>query len=349
MRGITKIVFMANDDRPQGGMTDRFRAMTALYKICKECGFQFKINHTVPFDLSDYLHPNYDWKISENQIQENKEKSVSLSYFEGWWAVESKQYSDTIQYAGRLTCKEVITILKDLSASYEYILFYTNMSFFQKEYGCLFNELFHLSTELQDVIDFHRNKMNNDYFTAVFRFQNLLDDFDEFSEFPTLPAELQEVFIQQNINHLIKIHKRNKDRKILVCSDSVRFRNAAAMYDFVYTIGEKRQHTCNSKIEKQSVLLSFVDYFLISYSSKVFLIVDKVKNKNKKYQSYRSQFPYWASRHRNVDYVVIDYRIKEALKQIMKKIVPLILREYSIKFMGLTKFYKKTVFSYFAC
>ena len=180
-----------------------------------------------------------------------------------------------------------------------------------------------MSPILQSAVDLHRKNMNDSYLSATFRFQELLGDFDEHDDgFQTLPEELQEPFIRKNIKHLIDIHKRNKKEKILLCSDSEKFRNAAAKYDFVYTIDGERQHLNIPKMDKKYALLSFVDYFLISYSKKSFLVVDEIKGEKEKYEMYRSGFPLWASRQRNVKFAIKDYRassIKTTIKSAMPR------------------------------
>jgi hypothetical protein len=299
---------MANDARPKGGWADRLYGITTLYKICKLYGFRFKINFTVPFDLSAYLHPRYDWKISEDEITRNKAKSVSISSFATGIALP--MYADTLQHHD-LDFKELCVVAEKLSKNYEYILFHTNKKYFGDDHRILFNELFDLSPELQNAIDFHRNKINNGYITAVFRFQSLLGDFDEnktHSIFPTLPVELQKIFIQRNINHLLKIHKSNSVKKILVCSDSEKFRDAAAMYDFVYTVGGKRRHMDVPYMEEHDVELSLVDFFMISYSDIIYLVLDGIKDNGTKYETYNSGFPRWASRLKNSKVILEDYR-----------------------------------------
>jgi len=284
-----------------------------LYKVCKLCGFRFKINFTVPFDLSVYLRPRYDWKISEDEISLNKEKSVTVSSFVTDIALP--QYADTVEYCG-LDFHGLYAVAKNFSKNYEYILFYTNRAYSGDDYGALFYELFDISPELQNVIDFHRNKINNGYVTAAFRLQSLLGDFDETCDkFPTLPVGLQDFFMQRNISHLIKIHEANKGKKVLVCSDSEKFINAAAAYDFVYAIDGKRQHSDVPEMEKQCALLTFVDFFMISYSDMVYLVIDGIKDKGIIYESYNSGFSRWASRLRNIKFIIMDYRPFAKLKK----------------------------------
>jgi len=305
----TTIVYMANDARPKGGLADRLYGIVTLYKICKLHGFRFKINFTVPFDLSAYLLPRYDWKISEDEIALNKAKSVSVSSFAADAPVP--EYADTEEYP-ELDFDGLCAVIENYSKDYEYILLYTNRKYCAGDYGALFDELFSLSPALRDAVDSHREKLNYEYPAAVFRFQCLLDDFDEHTggnRFPTLPARLQDAFIQRNINHLIKIHNSNKGKKILVCSDSVRFRNAAAMYDFVYAVGGERQHINIPKMENQYAMLTFIDFFLISYSGTAYLVLDGIKDNGIKYETYNSGFPRVASYLKNVKFILMDYRL----------------------------------------
>ncbi|MCL2689184.1 MAG: hypothetical protein FWE57_04985 [Chitinispirillia bacterium] len=300
---------MANDTRLKGGWADRLCGIITLYKICKLYGFRFKINFTTPFDLSIYLHPGYDWKISEDEITQNNANSRSISSFVT--GIDLPQYTDTLQ-CHNLDFNGLSAVIEKNSKNYKYLLLYTNIWYWGDDYGILFNELFSLSPKLQNAVDFHRNKINSEYIAAAFRFQSLLGDFDENEVYnniyPALPVELQEEFLQRNINHLIKIHKSNKRKMILVCSDSERFRDAAAVYDFVYTVGGKRRHLDVPEIEKQYVMLTLIDFFMITYSDTVYLILDGVKDNGTKYESYNSGFPRWASRLGNINLILKDYR-----------------------------------------
>jgi|GEM_PF-110170 len=334
----TTIIYMADDVRPKGGIADRFRAIITLYKISKDCGFQFKINYTQPFDLSDFLLPNIvDWKISEKEISQIKNNSRSVSIFNfGGCIYAPSLYSDVSIQSTSGDLQKDVPIIKEAAKNNDYILFYTNAYFYGDNYSTLFNELFVLTPILQSAVDLHRKNMNDNYLSATFRFQQLLGDFDEHDDgFLTLPEELQEPFLQKNIKHLINIHKRNKKEKILLCSDSEKFRNAAAKYDFVYTIDGKRQHLNIPKMDKKYALISFVDYFLISYSKKSFLVVDEIKGEKEKYEMYRSGFPLWASRQRNVKFVIKDYRAS-SIKITIKNVIPRWIKHTRF-FMALTK------------
>jgi glycosyltransferase involved in cell wall biosynthesis len=77
---------------------------------------------------------------------------------------------------------------------------------------------------------------------------------------------------------------------MLVCSDSIKFLAKANELDFVYTIpGEMAHIAFHEKLPTEVVLKSFVDYFMLAHSRKLYLVVEG--------QMYPSDFTYQASLH----------------------------------------------------
>src|SRR5574344_2198132 len=51
-----------------GGLSDRLRAITSIYKECKRQNIRFRILFE-PLHLEDYLEPNeYDWRLRNDEI-----------------------------------------------------------------------------------------------------------------------------------------------------------------------------------------------------------------------------------------------------------------------------------------
>ena len=62
---VPQVISMIDGRYIHGGFTDRIRGILAAYKWAKENGYEYKINWTYPYSLSDYLLPNkVDWQIS---------------------------------------------------------------------------------------------------------------------------------------------------------------------------------------------------------------------------------------------------------------------------------------------
>lgn len=58
-----------NTTNKSGGLADRLKGMVSVYKACAETGRPFRISHTIPFELEQYLQPNvYDWRINSSDI-----------------------------------------------------------------------------------------------------------------------------------------------------------------------------------------------------------------------------------------------------------------------------------------
>ena len=279
-----KIIYMADGRESACGLADRFRGMISLYKISKKMNIDFKINMTSPVELSNYLIPNkYNWTIDENEIVYNIKESVVLTFWsqtlEGW------------------AVKKIRSLLK----KWNQILITTNMVIADKEYGELFNELFKPSYELENKIHCCISEIGCDFISATFRFMQLLGDFQEEYCPGALPETEQTVLINRCVSHLIEIYNENKNsyKKILVTSDSITFLNKVKELDFVYVIPGKIVHIDHHlKFGKELYMKSFLDYFLLTYSKMVYLVVDG--------QMYDSGFPYRAALH-NLPYKIKKY------------------------------------------
>ena len=277
-----KIIYMADGRQYARGLADWLRGMVSLYKISKELNIDFKINMTSPVDLSNYLIPNkHNWIIDENEIVYNIKESVVYDF----WSQQTTEY-----YA----FKTIKSILK----KWNQIHIATNMCIADNEYGELFNELFKPSDELKKGIDNFLSEIGSDFISVSFRFMQLLGDFIDEYNYSALPIEKQNDLINRCIEHLMEIYKENY-KKILVTSDSITFLNKAKQFDFVYVIPGTMAHTDQQvKNGKEVHMKTFLDYFLLTYSKKAYLVVDG--------QMYNSGFAYRAALH-NLPYKIKRY------------------------------------------
>jgi len=269
-----KIIYMADGRTLVGGLTDRFAGMTSLYEIARDFGFEFKINFTNPFMLTDYLVPNkYDWTINKNDIIYNTNQSAIY------------EFSNNVYY------KDARNKIWKLLKNYNQLHVTTNAWYAYLEYADIFDLLFKPSTELKNLIDYNLLQLSNNFISATFRFQSLLGDFNE-GEYPTLPEHDRIELLERCLRHLEDIYKENNSKKILVTSDSITFLNEVKKYNFVYIIpGEITHIDYSHGLQKDIYMKSFIDYFILTYSKKLYLVIDG--------QMYRSGFPYRASLHRN--------------------------------------------------
>jgi hypothetical protein len=301
----TTIIYMANDTRYIGGWTDRLSAMLGLYRIAKDNGFDFKINFTKPFDLLDFIIPNkYDWRIDENDVlfsEENISVSMFISSIRDLYP-ETQFCKDRIEFEKKLL---------DLKGKYRQIHCYcgTLIPQVHDRWIELFSELFVLTDELKERIDFHKQKMNSQYVSVVFRFQQLLgDDFGEGSQYPTLAEYERNNLIEMCINNLKIILSSEKNKTVLVCSDSTCFRESVKNIKNIYVIDGQRKHPNLDFIDKETQMLSFIDFFLIPFGEKTYCFAPK--------PLYKSGFPRIASIFGNVPFQYIEC---DLTKPILKK------------------------------
>jgi len=262
-----KIVYMViNETTFSGGLSDRFRAMCAIYNECKKKGLDFRINFETP-QLNLFLVPNsYNWYISKDQICYDTATTYPCTLLTYHHSMNDKFQ----KFAQR-------TILKYyLSKPYNQIHIYSNMVGDNDLYSELFHELFKPTHELQSYIDAHIENLGGkkNYIAVVFRFRQLLGDFKEGGE--TLSAKERDTYINRCMKTIKLLHEEMADKHILVTSDSITFLNTISSLPYVYVIPGNVVHIgFTFDAEKKTYMKSFVDYFVLSYASKVYLVRDK--------------------------------------------------------------------------
>lgn len=285
------IIYIADGRIRHGGLSDRLRGIASSYSYCKKNGFDFRIYFSFPFILQDYLVPNtYNWIIEEKELIYKREHSTPIYITSTSNSGDEKVQEDFLSKTIRKIRKRKIFQLH----------LYTNMYFADKEYNILFSELFKPSDVLEKALTYHSKKINSKYIAIVFRFQQLLGDFDE-GNYPTLDKKEQTELITKCKNVINKIHKENNDcPKILVTSDSSIFLKSLIEFDFIYIIPGKIYHVDYTFNEEKYVYLkSFLDMFLISRAEKVYFAHTDMM--------YQSGFAQRASMITNVPYSVYEF------------------------------------------
>jgi hypothetical protein len=265
-----------------GGLVDRFRGMVSLYKIAQENNILFKINFTSPDELTNYLLPNeYDWTIDTSEIKYDVKESAVCVFWSG------------------ITENNAATMIQQLLKRYNQLHITTNMNNLREfEFGIQFNQLFKPTSELKELIDYNLSMLGGNFISVTFRFQALLGDFYEGS-YPVLSDDERISLINRCVNHLADIRLENTGENILVTSDSITFLNKVKDMDFVYIVPGKIAHIDYSLgLEKKIYIKSFLDYFLLTHSKKIYLVIDG--------QMYNSGFAYQASFHKS-RYIVKRY------------------------------------------
>ena len=258
-----KVVYMQLKETTfSGGLSDRFRGIVSVYKMCREQGLKFKV-HFDGMDLTDYLDvADYDWQISDDEICYDCSRVYPCTIL-----TYHSNLNDQLQKWAQnkfLRCY--------LKKNYGQIHVYTNMATAEDEYGRLFRELFKPTAELQKLIDYHKNQLCGGYDAVVFRMRQLFGDFVDGGY--TLPENERKLYMDRCLR-FVKQHIVN-GKKLLVTSDSKSLLDEIAKIDGAYVIPGEVVHvgfTLNA--QKAIYMKSFVDYFVLADARKITLVRDQ--------------------------------------------------------------------------
>jgi len=214
------LIYMLDGRCYSGGLTDVIRGIVSMFSFSKEIGFDFRINFCFPYKLHDYLEPNlYNWFIPENEISYNSNYSIPLwIYCSHMSNGKSREFENDFH-------KKILRNFIKTNATKQQFHIYTNSQFAQgTEYSLLFNELFKPTRQLQDLINFHKKGIGQEYISVTCRFQQLLGDFKEMNSPAPLNERDKSILINKCISKIIEINRDMfPNTKILVTSDSETF------------------------------------------------------------------------------------------------------------------------------
>jgi hypothetical protein len=275
------LVFMADGKWMHGGLTDRLRGMASAYKFAKEHHLDFKIFHTSPFLLQEILQPNkVGWAIGETEISHDSAVAKPVLLY-------------------REDFENVSALERQLDTSHEQFHLYSCIDTVNEKFPEYFNELFKPSPILEKELEQYGELLGASYTAISFRFQNKLGDFKEFTF-----KELKEADKQELMNAALDALKRevtDSREKILVTADSPTFLAEAKKLQNIVTVQGKSIHIdFNSSKNATDYLKAFTEFFLISRASKAKLY------RNRKYETYPSNFPKYAALLGNVPYEIVE-------------------------------------------
>jgi len=280
-QNLNVFYFIFDPDFSHPGLADRLKAITYCYYITKQSGYQFKIIYLRPFRLSDFFAENkVKWAATEEELEYS--------------------FKDTrfFIYTARRT-----GIKYKLPANRQYHcycykgddLFYQTGHPYGQYFHELFNELFRPSSLLHDAISETELKPK-EYISVHIRFVNALGTIED-SRYPTLPKEQQELLIKRCHVALSKIAKENQ-LPVYVFSDSVRFLATLSSLP-VHTLANKKIAHVSHATDKESVLKTFVDWYIIAQSQKVYRLLSD--------ELYKTNFSLYAAltgRAEVIDYII---------------------------------------------
>lgn len=277
------LILFVDGTRFHGGLCDRLKGAVSLFHYCLCNNIIFKISHTYPFNLSDFLVPNeYDWQINKDDISYHLCESKYLNII-----------ANKDPYAKRLTglnTKRQIHCFynRDIVAGLNTI-YGTNY-----QWGQLYKQLFRPTDELTEQIRMYQSKIGKTYICAQFRFQKLLGDFDEIYS-RVLQIADKEILLRKCVQSVIELQEREDCKRIFVTSDSQTFLTEVSKLPNVCAFPSKTVHIDNAKGEAHDVYMKpFVDFYLLSEGIKVFGMGTR--------DMYPSQFPVCAALLNNVPF-----------------------------------------------
>ncbi|MBR1732788.1 MAG: hypothetical protein IJ729_03480 [Alloprevotella sp.] len=261
-----------------GGWADRLKHILTVYRASKDTGRDFRILHTYPFPLDEYLLPaSHDWRIDPREV------SYDAALCRPCYVRSPRRYPDSRAYeAWRLR-----RILAGGDACVH--VFGRYMAVPEEEFPVLFRELFRPAPALADALGAVRAELGGRYVSAVFRFLHALGDPMD-AIFRELPAAGKERLVQTCLQALEGFLREYPAHRILVCSDS------AVFLERVRALGDGRLYVIPGRPVHPEQDLSatyaerlrvFTEFLAISRAERVFNVVAP--------GMYRSGFPLCAA------------------------------------------------------
>ncbi|MBO7046557.1 MAG: hypothetical protein J6W38_09460 [Prevotella sp.] len=263
------------------GLADRLKAIVYCYYIAKQSGYVFKIVQTKPFLLTDYLIENkVNWTSNENELE--------------YSIIDTRFFIYTARRTG-------IDFKLPPNRQYHCYCYKGDDLFYQTghPYGqCfpqLYNELFKPGPLLQKAIN-EIGLEPRKYISVHIRFVNALGVIEN-PKYPTLSEERQDILIKR-CHATLNIIAHDSTLPVYVFSDSVRFLNTLSDLP-VHTLENKNISHVSRTTDKESILKTFVDWYIISQSNKVYRLLSD--------ELYQTNFSLYAALTEGVE--VIDLNI----------------------------------------
>lgn len=265
-----------------GGMMDRFKGIITAYAWCLCHGVDFRINYTYPFRLDEYLRPSsYDWTLKEGELSDSLINTrVVYARGEHGSRLASLKTSRQIHYYGNMDCLDLMN--RTFGKSFVW--------------GELFKELFVPQADLQDCIDRQKTAIGGAYDAAVFRFQNLLGDFEEYGLKEISSANKKDILLEKCLAWVKSRTEELAGKPLLVTADSRTFLDEVSSIPGVYVIPGRVAHMGGSgSTEDYTVWLkSFLDFYMLTESDRI----DSVCTQ----EMYPSEFPLYAAKVNDIPF-----------------------------------------------
>ena len=275
--GNNTVFFVLDPKQEHPGLADRLKIICCIYHIAKKNGFDFKLIHDYPFNLSDYLDCNkINWIGNWNELNFSFKSSRMLAYN---------------------GMRKIPVLSKKIN---QYIIYYyigknilqcNHIDGWEEIWRNCYKELFKSSAKLQEQIDLLGFEEKS-YNAVHFRFVNALENFEDGVYNSLKTTEEKEMLIDKCLKGLQNIMVMNGGKRLLIFSDSNMFLKRAKEAGYFVLDGTVAHISFNS--QKDAVMKTFVDYYMISRADKVY----RVKSK----ELYAGMFSFYASLSGNANF-----------------------------------------------
>jgi hypothetical protein len=274
-----EIIIIFDGKFQHGGLVDRLKGIVSFYQIAKKTNADFKIFFNNPFELSWFLEPNsYDWTTTKSDLKWNPFDTKMLYFMDDF-------DSNPLQIISESNKKKFIVFANiDYSKTINPTLDTLQLN---ENWKKDFNELFKKS----DYLDSKLNALNlkNNRIAIHTRFTNVLGDFKDTTKNEVSNSRKNQICNDLKIE-ISEIENQNTDKKIYVFSDSIRFLNyikKSTNYIVIEGIPQHIDFDKNRKTETDNHLKTFIDFFALAYSKKIYLLKTK--------EMYNSAFSKYAA------------------------------------------------------
>lgn len=152
---------------------------------------------------------------------------------------------------------------------------------------------------LEEHLESIKKDIGNNYYAAVFRFQNLLGDFKEYHYKSLDDKDKAQELINKCMESIMNLRKEHGNKPLLITSDSVTFLKKVAKIQGVHIIPGKLIHMDGQKdnIPDNSFeiyMKSFLDFYMLCGAEKIYRIGTPYM--------YPSEFPVYAAKVNNIPF-----------------------------------------------
>ena len=259
-----EIIIVFDGNFPHGGLVDRFKGIISFYQVAKKIDADFKIYFKNPFDLINFLEPNtYNWVANEPDLSWNPLHTKILYLMLDFTF-------DPLDYISKSSKKKFIVFCNIDYSKTNNVAF--DIKEQEKDWSICFQELFKKSTYLQS--EYSQLNLTENSIAIHTRFTSLFGDFID------SPKRIATMERKNEIKNSLKIAidaiaLQNPFKTIYVFSDSIQFLDFIKSETNYAVLNGLPQHidTDKNNNELKNHVKTFLDFFAISASEKVFLLL----------------------------------------------------------------------------